>query len=159
MPLIRMIYVLLPCIDPDWDGTNTVHTDLQLFMIFQYVLKGAIFVISLWIYDYELTSSRAICNKKSKIEAVNKLIQDATTSKTKWLREWRFVPYAFRRYQSDDVTQWSIPNFCATKLCTLGQLRKSSVVTHFIHFSSTAKSHATSENRHPGTQLSRWGAD
>ena len=38
-----------------------------------------------------------------------------------------------------------IPIRCATMLCHFSELRNDSVVTHFIHFSSTATSSATSE--------------
>ena len=56
---------------------------------------------------------------------------------------WIFVPYVFRRYQSGEVTQFLIN--LATMLCNFSYLRNRSVITHFINFSRTAISNATSD--------------
>ena len=49
----------------------------------------------------------------------------------KWLQKWKFVLYVFRRYQVGDLTT-NLSTCCAMILCRFGQLRNSSVFTHFI---------------------------
>ena len=45
--MIRIVYVSLPCTDPDWDGTVTKQTDIHISVL---ALKGAIIITNLSIY-------------------------------------------------------------------------------------------------------------
>ena len=145
MWLIRIVYVLLQCTNPNWCETTTEQTDIDLFLLVHLYFWMCFYHIILCILYYVTTFSRANAAIKLKMTLLLSLLSIQRQFTQKDLKS----DSLFRKF-SVATNLATSPKNSFRLLCNhavpLWPSTEHFVFTHFHFDSSAARSNSTSEH-------------